>query len=67
MLAIALETQVPQAAQQLGSQDFQEKDMQRQLIIDAIYAQLYSLTNKQLSQLLQELSDLPTNAKVTQK
>ncbi len=41
--------------------------MQRELIIDAIYAQLYSLTNKQLSQLLQELSDLPTNAKVTQK
>jgi hypothetical protein len=36
------------------SQEF--KDMQRDLIMSAIYAQLYSLTDKQLSRLLQELS-----------
>lgn len=41
--------------------------MQRELVIDAIYAQLYNLTDKQLSQLQQELSDLPSNTKVTQK
>ena len=40
--------------------------MQREMLFDAIYAQLYSLTDKQLSLLLQELSNL-SDAKVTQK
>lgn len=40
--------------------------MQREMVIDVIYAHLYSLTDKQLSRLLQELSG-QGNAQVTQK
>lgn len=39
--------------------------MQREMVIGLICAQLYSLTDRQLSLLLQEL--LVSNAKVTQK
>lgn len=40
--------------------------MQREMFFAAIYAQLYNLTDKQLSLLLQELSNF-SGAKVTQK
>lgn len=41
--------------------------MQRELLFDAIYVQLYSLTNKQLSLLLLELRDLNTAARASQE
>ena len=41
--------------------------MRREVLFDAIYAQLYSLTDNQLSLLLLELSDLNTAARASQK